>query len=108
MVRVAADGLVEQAERLLAGEPVDDAVIDAGLAPLWRAPTLDTVVLGCTHFPLLRDRLNARAPRPLRAALCRVQCRVWRARLYVPSSSLHPLLIEPVFSNGNIWASWLL
>ncbi len=63
VVRVAADGLVEQAERLLAGEPVDDAVIDAGLAPLWRAPTLDTVVLGCTHFPLLRDRLDARAPR---------------------------------------------
>ncbi|HAJ42924.1 MAG TPA: glutamate racemase, partial [Alcanivorax sp.] len=50
---------------LLAAEPVDDAVIDAGLAPLWRAPTLDTVVLGCTHFPLLRDRLDARAPRPL-------------------------------------------
>ena len=65
VVRVAADGLVEQAERLLAGEPVDDAVIDAGLAPLWCAPTLDTVVLGCTHFPLLRDLLNARAPRPL-------------------------------------------
>ncbi|MEP3653254.1 MAG: glutamate racemase, partial [Alloalcanivorax venustensis] len=38
---------------------------EAGLAPLWRAPTLDTVVLGCTHFPLLRDLLNARAPRPV-------------------------------------------
>ncbi|MEP5284585.1 MAG: glutamate racemase [Alloalcanivorax venustensis] len=65
VVRVAADGLVDQAERLLAGEPVDDAVLEAGLAPLWRAPTLDTVVLGCTHFPLLRDLLNARAPRPV-------------------------------------------
>lgn len=65
VVRVAADGLVDQAERLLAGEPVDDAVLEAGLAPLWRAPTLDTVVLGCTHFPLLRDLLDARAPRPV-------------------------------------------
>ena len=64
-MRGAADGLVDQAERLLAGEPVDDAVLEAGLAPLWRAPTLDTVVLGCTHFPLLRDLLNARAPRPV-------------------------------------------
>ncbi|HEX5678229.1 MAG TPA: glutamate racemase [Alcanivorax sp.] len=65
LVRVAADGLVEQAERLLAGEPVDNTVLDTGLAPLWRAPPLDTVVLGCTHFPLLRDLLDARAPRPV-------------------------------------------
>lgn len=65
VVRVAADGLVEQAERLLAGEPVDGAVLEDGLAALWRDATLDTVVLGCTHFPLLRDLLDARAPRPV-------------------------------------------
>ncbi|TFH86376.1 glutamate racemase [Billgrantia azerbaijanica] len=63
--RVAADGLVVQAEQLLAGEPVDERALRAALAPLWEAPTLDTVVLGCTHFPLLRSRLAAAAPRPV-------------------------------------------
>ncbi|MFC6327391.1 glutamate racemase [Alloalcanivorax gelatiniphagus] len=65
VVRVAADGLLEHAERLLAGEPLDDRGLDQGLAPLWRDAGLDTVVLGCTHFPLLRDRFDARAPRPV-------------------------------------------
>lgn len=65
VLRVAADPLVEQAERLLAGAPLDDAAISAALAPLWAVPELDTVVLGCTHFPLLRDVLAAAAPRPL-------------------------------------------
>lgn len=61
--RVAADSLVREAERQLAGEPPDVAVIEAALAPLWKDPALDTVVLGCTHFPLLRDALAAAAPR---------------------------------------------
>ena len=61
--RVAADALVREAERRLAGEPSDPGVIEAALAPLWEDPELDTVVLGCTHFPLLRDALAAAAPR---------------------------------------------
>ena len=61
--RVAADPLVREAERRLAGEPADAAVIESSLAPLWEDPELDTVVLGCTHFPLLRDALAAAAPR---------------------------------------------
>ena len=63
VVRVAADALVGQAERLLASGTVDGAVIEAALAPLWQQPELDTVVLGCTHFPLLRDHFPA--PRPV-------------------------------------------
>lgn len=65
VLRVAADPLVAQAERLLAGEPLDQAAIESALAPLWMAEELDTVVLGCTHFPLLRDALAASAPRPV-------------------------------------------
>ncbi|ASK33170.1 glutamate racemase [Alloalcanivorax mobilis] len=65
VVRVAADALVAQAERLIAGESLDPSVLDAGLAPLWAHPRLDTVVLGCTHFPLLKEALAARAPRPV-------------------------------------------
>lgn len=61
--RVAADPLVGEAERRLAGEPSDAGTIEAALAPLWEDPDLDTVVLGCTHFPLLRDALGAFAPR---------------------------------------------
>lgn len=63
--RLAADALVVQAERHLAGEPLDLAAIADCLAPLWEDPELDTVVLGCTHFPLLRDALARLAPRPV-------------------------------------------
>ncbi|HCE40499.1 MAG TPA: glutamate racemase, partial [Alcanivorax sp.] len=42
---------------------VDEAVVEAALAPLWEPPALDTVVLGCTHFPLLRAHFPA--PRPV-------------------------------------------
>lgn len=63
--RIAADSLVTQAEYYLAGQAVDMAVIAAGLAPLWRDERLDTVVLGCTHFPLLRDVLVSLAPWPV-------------------------------------------
>nr|WP_297460215.1 glutamate racemase [uncultured Halomonas sp.] len=65
VIRVAADALVAQAERALAGEALDSRVLAAGLAPLWVAPALDTVVLGCTHFPLLVEQLDACAPRPI-------------------------------------------
>ena len=63
--RLAADPLVAQAEAWLAGDALDTGVIEACLAPLWQEPELDTVVLGCTHFPLLREALAAAAPRPL-------------------------------------------
>ena len=65
VTRVAADALVEQAERLVAGEPVDRDVVAQATAPLWEAPDLDTVVLGCTHFPLLRAHIAEAAPRPV-------------------------------------------
>jgi glutamate racemase len=65
VVRVAADGLVTLAERKLAGLALDDALLAAELAPLWVRPELDTVVLGCTHFPLLVDQLRMQAPRPI-------------------------------------------
>jgi glutamate racemase len=65
VTRVAADALVGQAEGLLAGDTVNVEVIHASLAPLWEDPVLDTVVLGCTHFPLLSDALVEASPRPL-------------------------------------------
>ncbi|QOR38287.1 glutamate racemase [Billgrantia diversa] len=66
VTRVAADPLVREAERLLAGGEPDRAVIRAVMQPLSSEPDLDTVVLGCTHFPLLGERLVAAFPRPIR------------------------------------------
>ncbi|MCC5883471.1 MAG: glutamate racemase [Halomonas sp.] len=66
VTRVAADPLVHETERLLAGEQPDQSIIDRVTAPLWETADLDTVVLGCTHFPLLGERLVAAAPRPVR------------------------------------------
>ncbi|SHF02876.1 glutamate racemase [Modicisalibacter ilicicola DSM 19980] len=65
VVRVAADGLVAQAERKLKGLPLDRQAICRELAPFWEIAALDTVVLGCTHFPLLTDALSACAPGPV-------------------------------------------
>ncbi|MGQ4877554.1 glutamate racemase [Billgrantia sp. LNSP4103-1] len=65
VTRVAADPLVRETERLLAGGEPDPAIIEAVTAPLWAAADLDTVVLGCTHFPLLGERIAAACPRPV-------------------------------------------
>ncbi|GLQ32179.1 glutamate racemase [Litoribrevibacter albus] len=53
---VGSARLVEIAEQKLAGEEVDRAELKAILAPL-KAKQVDQVVLGCTHFPLLKAEL---------------------------------------------------
>jgi glutamate racemase len=60
-----APELVLAAEAKLRGDAVDPAIIAAALAGLTDQPggdRLDTVVLACTHFPLLADELAAAAP----------------------------------------------
>lgn len=69
VLRHGSAEFVELAERKLCGEPVDAGAIDDALAGLFRQPggdAIDTVVLACTHFPLLGPELAARSPRPLR------------------------------------------
>ncbi|RDB43389.1 glutamate racemase [Halomonas sp. DQ26W] len=66
VTRVAADALVGQAERLLAGETPDRCIIRDATSPLWAVGDLDTVVLGCTHFPLLSAYIAEAAPRGVR------------------------------------------
>ncbi|PKG53870.1 MULTISPECIES: glutamate racemase [Halomonadaceae] len=72
ITRVAADALVVEAEAYLAGITPNVERMQSALAPLWQAvtaptvsPKLDTVVLGCTHFPLLKPWLSELAPAPL-------------------------------------------
>ncbi|WP_275287031.1 glutamate racemase [Halomonas elongata] len=62
VTRMAADPLVAEAERWVMGACPDPDVLIRTLSPLAKMPSLDTVVLGCTHFPLLRDRLIEAAP----------------------------------------------
>lgn len=61
VTRVGSSELVREAEHWLGGEALDTATIDRVLAPL-REAAVDTVVLGCTHFPLIADALSASMP----------------------------------------------
>ena len=64
MLRYGSVALVELADAA-AGLDVPDTEIEAELNALLRQPgggDIDTVVLACTHFPLLRPRLEALAP----------------------------------------------
>lgn len=65
---VGSKALAGLAERALRGEAIDDAAIGAEIAPCFVEDgnrRTDVVVLACTHYPLLIDRLNALAPWPV-------------------------------------------
>jgi glutamate racemase len=56
------------AESELRGEPADDQAIAGEIAPCFvdeRGRRTDTVVLACTHYPLLLNRLEQLAPWPV-------------------------------------------
>ena len=60
--------LAELAEAELKGGTVTDAEIEAEIAPCFvetGGARTDTVVLACTHYPLLLDRLRTLAPWPV-------------------------------------------
>ncbi len=62
LLRIAAPALVGAAEAKLRGAPVDPAVIadvHERLAAMPGGEAIDTLVLACTHFPLLADELAA-------------------------------------------------
>ena len=68
VVRHGSARLVELAEAKLRGREVDPSEVAHELAGLLDQPggdRIDTVVLACTHFPLLAADLAAAAPRPL-------------------------------------------
>jgi len=65
---IGSDKLAAYAEAELNGTPPGDAAIRAEIAPCFRddGRRTDTVVLACTHYPLLIDRLHALAPWPVK------------------------------------------
>jgi glutamate racemase len=65
---VGSPHLAELAESELKGEPAADAAVAAEIAPCFvdsNGARTDTVVLACTHFPLLIDRLRKLSPWPV-------------------------------------------
>jgi glutamate racemase len=69
VLRHGSAALVQLAEASLRGEPTPDPAYRdalAGLLDQQGGERMDMVVLACTHFPLVANRLAAVAPRPLR------------------------------------------
>lgn len=70
-VRVIMHGsveLVRMAERIASGDAVALEAFRIAQAPLFAAPggdRIDTIVLACTHFPLIRGELAATVPHPV-------------------------------------------
>ncbi|WP_417621812.1 glutamate racemase [Parasphingorhabdus sp.] len=68
LLRHAAPQLVYAAEAKLRGEKSDPQVIEeamSGLLDQAGGEQMDTVILACTHFPLLRDELAQAARKPI-------------------------------------------
>jgi glutamate racemase len=65
---IGSSHLASYAEAELAGKPVADAAIKEEIAGCFieaDGRRTDTVVLACTHYPLLLDRFKANAPWPV-------------------------------------------
>lgn len=71
VIKTASTALVELAETKLRGGIVDQSRIAADVrrlfaeSPVDKQTRLDVVVLGCTHFPLLKPELELAAPWPV-------------------------------------------
>lgn len=66
---VGARRLATLAEAVMRGSSVDDAALAAEIAPAFVATghrRTDTIVLACTHYPLLLSQLERLAPWPVR------------------------------------------
>lgn len=65
IIRYGSPELVELAEAKLAGEAASIDAVKAASQPMFDEPDgerIDTIVLACTHFPLLREELEAAYP----------------------------------------------
>jgi glutamate racemase len=68
VIRHGSAELVEIAEAKLRGEPAEPAAYARILDGLFAQPEgdrIDTIVLACTHFPLVEEELAAAAPRAI-------------------------------------------
>ncbi len=68
VILVGAQNLATHAESELAGSPVVDTALETEIAACFvdqDGKRTDTIVLACTHYPLLIDRLRELAPWPV-------------------------------------------
>ena len=65
VIRVGSSELVVLAEQSLYGKPPPKEALCHILQPFIENTQLDTIVLACTHFPLLKPHLVANTPRPI-------------------------------------------
>ncbi len=68
LLRHAAPELVYAAEAKLRGETPDARMIEEAISGLINqagGEKIDTIILACTHFPLLQDELSEAAQRPI-------------------------------------------
>jgi glutamate racemase len=65
LIRRGSAGLVDIAERAVRGQPIDQEQVAYAVKPLFDppdGPRIDIVVLACTHFPLIREAIQAACP----------------------------------------------
>ena len=65
VIRRGTAGLVDIAERAVRGQAVDQEQVAYAVKPLFDppdGPRIDIVVLACTHFPLIREAIQAACP----------------------------------------------
>jgi glutamate racemase len=65
IIRHGSPELVELAEAKLGGESIDPEAVGSAAKPMFDAAEgdrIDTVVLACTHFPLVQEELKAAYP----------------------------------------------
>ncbi len=68
VIRYGSAALVTLAEAKLRGEALPVGAVARAIAPMFAADggdRIDTIVLACTHFPLLADELAAACPHPV-------------------------------------------
>jgi glutamate racemase len=65
---IGSSRLASLAEAFMQGQPVDDLAVAAEIAPCFHSHDerrTDTIVLACTHYPLLKDHFKRLAPWPV-------------------------------------------
>jgi len=101
---VGSASLAAIAEAALHGEPINEAALAAEIAPCFVGSgeqRTDTIVLACTHYPLLLDRFERQAPWPVAwidpaPAIARRVTELLR-----PAPSDGPLHARAVFTSGR-------
>ncbi len=66
VLRHGSAGLVELAERYVRGEDLDQSLFEKAVHPLFQqayGDQIDIVVLACTHFPLIKKRIELACPK---------------------------------------------